>query len=268
MIEFLADNGCYIINMAQRRLSEGANVCAVECCNRVLELNKNVFEAHFIKGCALYNMGEYGLSETEFLSAVKYMPLAVGCYANLAMAAVKSRDSSIVNMIDNALNMVKADAQLHMMCGILYADIGEYDEAFRQFNEAHRLRPSMEAVYINAGCVMLERADAEESDLRHAVCCFTTALKLSPLNKYAYYNRCKAYIRLNMGQEALQDADTLLFIDRNDAGYYYIYARALELLGQYSQAVKNYEIADSFGDEYVSTESKKRIARIFSLGRF
>ena len=71
-----------------------------------------------------------------------------------------------------------------------------------------------------------------------------------------------------MGQEALQDADTLLFIDRNDAGYYYIYARALELLGQYSQAVKNYEIADSFGDEYVSTESKKRIARIFSLGRF
>ena len=62
MIEFLADNGRYIINMAQRRLSEGANVCAVECCNRVLELNKNVFEAQFIKGCALYNMGEYGLS--------------------------------------------------------------------------------------------------------------------------------------------------------------------------------------------------------------
>lgn len=262
MIDFLTNNGKYLIEMALRRISEKAYDCSVECCDCALNMNKCVFEAHFIKGCALYHMGDYEQAKTEFIAALRFRPFASGCYSNLAMAAIKLGDNNIIKIIKNATQIVNDDAELYMMLGILYSNIDEYDNAFENFIAAHKLRPSIPTIYINAGTVMLEKKNACREDYLHAVCCFTTAIKLSPLNKYAYYNRCRAYIKLNMGKEALGDAETLLFIDRNDAGFYYIYANALVLLGKYDEAVSYYKKADSFGVEYVSLESRKRLQEL------
>ncbi len=265
MVTVLTNNEKYIINMAMRRLAEGAYLCAVECCNRILEIDSTLFDAHFIKGCALYNLEQYDLSEAEFLRALKNMPLTKSCYSNLAMAAVKCGDSSVIRVIESAARTVLPNADLFMMCGILYADIQDYEKSFECFNIAHELKPAMASIYINAGSVMLERHDAQEKDFIHAICCFTKALTLSPLNKYAYYNRCKAYLKLKDGEKALNDADTLLFIERNNAGFYYIYGNALMLLERYDEAKSYYETAHSFGIEYISTESRKRLAEIKEL---
>lgn len=262
MVVPLTNSEKYILNMAMRRLAEGAYACTIECCDKLLESHKTLFDAHFMKGCAHYNLKQYDIAEAEFLCALKHMPLTKECYSNLAMAAVKCGDSSVVHIIENAAHTVLPSADLFMMCGILYAETESYEKAFEYFNIAHRTEPSSAAVYINAGSVLLERRNASENDLIHAVCCFTKALTLSPLNKYAYYNRCKAYLKLKKGAEALNDAATLLFVERNDAGFYYIYACALSLLERYDEAIEYYKKAISLGVDYVSTESLKRIEEL------
>lgn len=262
MLVSLTEKENYILNMAMRRLYEGAYTCAIECCCKILNKYQTMFEAHFIKGCAHYNLKQYEIAENEFLCALKHMPLTKECYSNLALSAVKCGDSSVVHIIENAANNIFPNADLYMMCGILYANIEDYEKAFKYFNEAHRASPSSAAVYINVGSVMLERPNANKNDFLHAACCFTKAIKLAPLNKYAYYNRCKAYLKLKRGEEALNDANSLLFIERSDAGFYYIYGNALVLLKRYEEAREYYEKAISFGNDYVSKESRKRITEI------
>ena len=157
--------------------------------------------------------------------------------------------------IEKMFSLANADSNLYMLLGITAYKLKKYSDGQKYFSAAHRLSPNSCAIYTNAGISMLEKQNTEEKDISQAVCCFSKAIAIMPLNKFAYYNRAKAYILQKKYNYALNDTQMLLYIDYDDAGFHYIRARALELSEKYTMAYNEYKISALCNNEYIKNES-------------
>lgn len=242
-----------IIKSAYKRLSEKAYDCAIECAGYAIDHQIFPFEAHFIMGCALYELGNTNDAISEFYSALKYKPCSEKCIINIAIAKIKSGD--INSLFCKPFIDLAKYPDTCMLMAIAYFYQKQYGKAQSLFASFHKAHPNSASVYINAGVCMLEKENATLPDFKRAICCFTRATKLSPLNKFAYYNRTKAYIRANLPLNALSDSKVLLQIDHNDFGFHYISGVALELNGLYSSAIAEFSIAAQSDSAYIKNAS-------------
>lgn len=249
---FLTDEQL-IIKSAYKRLSEKAFDCAIECAQYAIDHQIYPFEAHFIMGCALYALNDIDSAMSEFYSALKYNTVSVECIANIARANIKSGNFN--SLLYNPFAILENNSDTCMLMAIAYFRKKQYSKASLLFAAYHKAHPHSASVYINAGVSMLEKENSSPSDLQKAICCFTKAIKLSPLNKFAYYNRAKAYIFANLPIKALHDSKMLLKIDNKDPGFHYINGMSHELNKDYASAIKEYSIAAKTGSPHIKNAS-------------
>ena len=93
-----------------------------------------------------------------------------------------------------------ADAYLNR--GTDCSNLGQYQRAIKDYNQAIRIDPQNAGAYINRGVAYLNLSQPEQ-----AIKDFDEAIVVDPQFANAYLNRALAYTLLGKGKEAEQDVD-------------------------------------------------------------
>ena len=84
--------------------------------------------------------------------------------------------------------------------GIAYYELGEYQQAIKDFNQAIRLDPKFAEAYNNRGSAYYGKGQYDE-----AIADYTKAIELNPKYDKAYNNRGTGYINLGKKDRACDD---------------------------------------------------------------
>ncbi len=253
----------YMLEIIERRLKSKEYECAIECCDWLISINEYIVDAHFIKGCVLYQIENFAKSEEEILKALISLPHTEENISNLLRTAIKASDSPIHEMLSYSAEFFQSSSAVNILFGILLAKEGRYNEAFLHFRKAKSINPNNPHLYINIGTAMLSRKNITMHKCRQAVCCLSRALKVLPLNRSALYNRCRAWIKLGVAENAITDSKTLLFLDNDDPSFNYIHAKAHLVANDFDEAkiyfTRALELANN---DYVKKESIKQLNKL------
>ncbi len=96
------------------------------------------------------------------------------------------------------LNPNLADAYYNR--GLIYLDLGKYDEGLADFDEAIRLKPEFSKSYHGKGLIYLQIGQLEK-----ALDNFTISINMLPSYGRSYYYRSFVYNRLGNNKKALED---------------------------------------------------------------
>lgn len=121
----------------------------------------------------------------------------------------------------------------HLNIGLLYAQLGQFDEAESTYQRAIRLQPSFVPAYVNlADLYRLQGKDDEGERL------LRNALKLSPQNAEVYHALGLLLVRKKQISEAVEALEKSAKLSPNNPHYSYVYAVALNNVAKTSQALK------------------------------
>jgi protein O-mannosyl-transferase len=145
--------------------------------------------------------------------------------------------------------LIHNHAFLYNNRGFAYAELGQYQRAFYDFNEAIRLKANYIDAYNNRGTIYNKFGYPQQ-----AIEDFSKAIQLDPNNSEAYFNRGNALINLGQFKSAIEDYDKVILLKPDAADAYnnrgFIYLR----LGQYREALENYnksiDLDRNYADAY------------------
>lgn len=125
-------------------LTNGNNAEAIRLLTRALDsgqiINGDLATAHFDRGLAWANNGNYIKAIVDYNAAIRLNPHLVDAYHSRGVAWVKlgEYDKAIANF-DQAIQFNARNAEAHDGRGVAWLNKGEYDKATADFNEAIRL---------------------------------------------------------------------------------------------------------------------------------
>ena len=129
-------------------------------------------------------------------------------------------------------------AETYFLRGIVYHDLGNYDEAIAAYTQAIRLKPDHADAYNNRGL-----AKQNLGLHRAAITDYDAAIRLKPDEAEAYYNRGIAKYKLGQHRAAIADYDTAIHLKPDHANAYYNRGLAKGELGEYFAAIADYDAA-------------------------
>ena len=90
-------------------------------------------------------------------------------------------------LLNNMIAVQGFGANAYVVRGNAYTEMGDYDRAIANQNEAIRLDPRLVAAYYNRGM-----AHRSKGDYARAIADYSEAIRLAPAFAGAYSNRCFA----------------------------------------------------------------------------
>lgn len=127
------------------------------------------------------------------------------------------------------------EAEIYNMRGIAWTFKENYDEAIADYTEAIRLDPKYDLTYIN-------RAHAwdEKQEYRKAVADYTEAIRLDPKHTIAYTNRGFIKAKENDYDHAIADLNEAIRLDPSNATAHYYRGIVWAKQKEYSKAIVDY----------------------------
>ncbi|XP_038636843.1 uncharacterized protein ttc6 [Scyliorhinus canicula] len=157
-----------------------------------------------------------------------------GCLLRKLNTEKALQDFSVSVLINSEVENL--DSFLHR--GILYTELGEWQEAIFDFESVVKLDRSISFAHINLGLIFLLKMDHHYEAIRR----FTNALKAEPTSVRAYVCRAQANHKIHNLKSALKDITCAIHL-QPQTHYFYL------LRGQYLYEMKNFELA-SFCIQY------------------
>jgi tetratricopeptide (TPR) repeat protein len=207
-------------------------------CNKALDADSRVVEAHYLLGKVYREEGRLDRAEQAFSGAVKLDPHYANAWAALGMAQVQAgKLSQAAENLKKATDISPHNSTAYFGLGQMYMKQGQVDRAVREFNMSVYNNPNNEPVHIALG-----KAYEMQGDNVAAVKEFQEAVKIKPDDP-------DAYLCLSGNYLARGDADTALAKLRqglqglpNDPGLHMAIADAGLKAGKISQAIVDYEV--------------------------
>ena len=137
-------------------LSNGNNAEAIRLLTRALDsgqiANGDLGAAHFDRGLAWADSGEYDKAIADYNDAIRFNPHLVDAYHSRGVAWVKKGeyDKAIADF-NLAIRYNAQDAESLDGRGVAWLNKGEYDKAVADFNEAIRLNAHDTVAYFHRG---------------------------------------------------------------------------------------------------------------------
>ncbi len=122
--------------------------------------------------------------------------------------------------------------------GIIYDDLGNYEQALSDYNQAIALDPKDALAYNNRGIIYKDLGNYEQ-----ALSDYNQAIALDPKYALAYNGRGIIYKDLGNYEMALSDYNQAIDLDPKDAGAYNNRGTVYDDLGNYEQALSDYNQA-------------------------
>lgn len=112
-------------------------------------------EAHFLKGAALFAMGNYSKSITHFSEAISTPPKSVTLDLIYRSRGVAKRKAgfltSALEDFNTALKRSPGDMESYLHRGLTYGALFQYDKAIADFDQAQRIKPDVSEVLLARG---------------------------------------------------------------------------------------------------------------------
>ncbi|MGD9161380.1 MAG: tetratricopeptide repeat protein [Desulfobacteraceae bacterium] len=137
-------------------------------------------------------------------------------------------------------------ADIYYNRGWIYAGMGNYDLAKKDYAYAIELDNSHDDAYFNRGLIYLK-----EKKYVEAISDFSETIKLNPEMSDAYCNRGNAYLKTGKSLKALEDYNTAIGIDGEDPYLYYNRGLIYQVMGKIKKAKVDFKKAEelSHGSE-------------------
>lgn len=218
------------------------------------------FLALFAVGKFYYNQADYpqaiGVIEKAVAALPSLMPLqgAAEAYVVLALLYMNHRqyDQSVVAFTKAIELNYDPLALPYNNRGNVYKEIGNYQQAFTDYNKAIELDPEFAYAYANRGNVYL--------DIGHylqAVADYNKVMELDPKDGDAYNNRGIAYHNIGFYLPAIADYDKAIELNPKRADAYFNRGYVYEDLGNYQQAITSYNKAIELDPTYVDAYNNR-----------
>jgi len=166
-------DAAYELGVKEKRYKD-----AIQCLNKVIELNPKRTQAYDYRGSLYYHSGQFDEAISDL---------------------IKINDINQLNPDDYALNC--------WMIGECYIGLGLYQEAMSYFNESIKYDPFLSLPYSGRGYVYLKKGD-----LTPAIDDLNKAIELDSNNAMAYYYRSEYY--LTIGEINLATTDLTIAIKK------------------------------------------------------
>ena len=135
-------------------------------------------------------------------------------------------------------------------------NIGDYQGALRDYNEAIRCNPNYTDAYINRGGIKSDLGDKQG-----AVIDYNEAIRIDPDDADAYFNRGLVKSDLGDKQGAIADYNEAIHINPDDASVYYNRGGIKSDLGDKQGAIADYTEAIRINPRYANAYDNRGIAK-------
>ncbi len=213
------------------------------------------------------------------MSLAKFVKLSIGAFALVVGFFLFCLPSSVGGQKDKR----KTHAQAHYMMGLFYENLGKFEEAAGEFNEALRLDKEVSAVYLHlatshirlgnlqkarealkeakaldpegveAGLILALLYTTEQQSGKAAQEYEEVLKKISlaePGNTDVLKNLAAVYYQQNKIEEAIATCRLILDIDRNDYESIFLFGSLLEQKGLHGEAIQKFKEALKIKPDY------------------
>ena len=161
-----------------------------------------------------------------------------------------------IRELDQALRMNPKDAWSYHNRGIAKRNLGQHYSAILDYHEAIRLDPNDALAYHNRGY-----ARGQLGKYYGAIADYNEAIRLNPKYALAYYNRGNAKGELRRYFAAIADYNKAIDLDSNNAHAYYNRGYDKAQLGQHSAAILDYDAVIRLDPNHAKAYVNRGIAK-------
>lgn len=281
-------NRRYIHYLGQELIVEGEYEGAIDALNVLLRVDKNSYNAYFLRGVAKYNLGDYIGAESDFTSAININPVYTIAYHYRAITRsyLGNYDDSLDDFA-KAIDIRPDQEGLYYSRGITFYLSQQFKKAIADFDHYLRRKPNTVDAYVNRGtsylmlqdtvkalndfnrAVKTNRFDAsgffrrgslylQQEKFTDAYNDLTVAIKLDSTYVLSYFNRALVHNSLHQPLDAINDLNKVIELDSTSSITYFNRALLLSQIGDYNNALKDYDM--------VSTLSPNNVLLYFNRG--
>lgn len=189
---------------------------ALAYADKVLQLNKHLSEAYFLKGLIYKDLGKAEEAISHFQTAVEKNPEHYEAYMQLGLLTEKQDKTIASAYYDNALRLDSNSSEARYAKALLLQQQNETEKAKQVYRELINKDPQFEKALYNLGYIYFQQ-DSLEKAKRH----FEMALGVNPVYADAMY-------MLGLCEEA----------KKNHARALYFYNQTLNLDSQHELALE------------------------------
>jgi tetratricopeptide (TPR) repeat protein len=226
-------------------------------CNKALDADPRVVEAHYLLGKVYREEGRLDRAEQAFGGAAKLDPKYANAWAYLGFVQVQQGKYSVgEENLRRAISISANNSTAYFGLGQMYAKQGQFDKAVREYGMAVYKNPNNDALHIAYG-----QAEQQLGESVAAQREFSEAIRLRPDNAEGYLclassfmthgDVLNAVVKLRQGLQAIP-SDVALHLAIADANI---------RLGKIPQAVADYEFVLAATPS--SSEAARGLARAF-----
>ena len=255
----------------------GREVEAIEALNSATALQKNFWQAYYLRGSILRSIGAISKAENDFLKVLSLQPEASETRSALIMLYLDAATPlQALPLIQEEMDKNPQRAELYLYLTEVYRQQGRPGDAIEAVNYALEQNPNLPEAYLRAGQLWLEETSrtGDPIALDKAVSALESAVQMDPSSGQAALSLGRAYLAKGyqqMGFDELQRASESTPVP----------AEAHRLLGNLYHARQNYaeaitayhvylrlngdepEILNQLGDTYLRMSNPKEAAATF-----
>ena len=190
------------------------------------------------------------------LTAVEWLDKAFALWAD----GEYNDPAKAMEYLNEAIHLKPDYADAYGIRGDAYENLGQYQQAIRDYDKVIRLKPDYAEAYNNRGIV-----NRKLKKYQRAIQDYDKAIHLKPNYADAYYNRAIAYENLGKYEQAIGDYDKAIRLAPDDASAYYNRGNAyVSLMGQHEKAIRDFDQAIRLKPDHINAHANRGISYIES----
>lgn len=221
--------------------------------SREIEANPKSAKAYFDRGCIYQSTNMFSQAVKDFSQTLKLKPES-NAYRRRGICYCLMGDyEKCIEDTTRCINLEPKDAGAFQWRGYAHDQLNEDKAAFADLNRSINLMPDKGA-YRTRGCI-----EVFGGKFKQGIADLTQAIKIKRADAAAFYFRGLAYYNLERYEEALSQFTESLAVKQEGQVYYYR-ARTFMILGRTDDALKDFEAASNFTNQFSSEELAGNIA--------
>jgi tetratricopeptide (TPR) repeat protein len=209
----------------------------IDLFTQAIALEPKNLDAHFYRGLAKYNLGDYDGAILDYTKVIFYNPDADTYYnrgnSKFALQDYMGAKEDFKNALELDPNLLDAIYNL----GLATSYLGEYDEAILNFNKIIYEFPEDARAFNQRAMAYMELKNYNE-----AFTDFARNILLNP-DSNAFYSRGYALLSINYYKEAQADFYKAVQLDKNNVPCYFYIGVTHLFLGEYFPAITGFSEA-------------------------
>jgi len=236
---------------------------AARCYQNALEMHGSFFDPQYLLGVIAAQQGELELAIALITKALDIKP-DEGAFNNRGLALHQlGQYENALKDFDSAISLNPKNPQSHYNRGNALQEVKQYEAALRSYDQAIALDPSNAEIYNNQGNALQDLRQYEA-----ALRSYDQAIALDPSNANAYYNRGNALQEIKQYEVALRSYDQAIALDPSNAEAFNGRGDCFYELGEINQAKDNYRFAIELNPNFAEARlglAASRVPKVCSL---